>query len=123
MVGPTRAPAWGGRPRVRLGRGSLTLVDAGVWAPIRAAEDLRDALTDQPGLAAARSGGRPRALVPDLLHSVQRLAQVAEPRLLVLADQPHAPGKRVAAAPGDAGVDQGVKDLAFALPEPGHHRH
>src|SRR5258708_33339911 len=54
---------------------------------------------------------------------VQRLPEVREPAILVLADQPHAPGKRVAAAPGDASVDERVEDEPLRLAEPGHHRH
>ena len=37
-------------------------------------------------------------------------------------DQPHAPGQRVRARPGDAGVDQGVQRQPLRLPQPGHHR-
>src|SRR5580658_4309581 len=54
---------------------------------------------------------------------LQRRAQVGKPRVLVLADQSHAPGKRVAAAPGYPGLDQRVKDHALGLPQPGHHRY
>ena len=40
----------------------------------------------------------------------------------MLADQPHAPGQRVGARPGDTGVDQGVEDQPLRLAQPGHHR-
>ena len=43
-----------------------------------------------------------------------RLAQLGEPVVLVLADQAHAPGQRVGARAGDAGVDEGVEDHAAA---------
>ena len=64
----------------------------------------------------ARPGGlRSGALGPDLLHLLQGGAQVRQPRILVLADQAHAPGQRVAAAAGDPGVHQGVEDEPLRL--------
>ena len=46
-----------------------------------------------------------------------------DPLLLVVADEADAPGQGLAAAPGHAGVDQGVEHPAFRQPEAGHHRH
>ena len=50
-----------------------------------------------------------RAFAPDLLDLEECSPQVGEPAVLMLADQPDAPGERIAAAPGDAGVHQGVE--------------
>src|SRR5213075_1123099 len=42
---------------------------------------------------------------------------------LVLTDEAHAPGERVAPAASDARVDQRVEDPALRHPEAGHDRH
>lgn len=63
-----------------------------------------------------------RALVPDLLHPVDRLAEFAYPVVFVLADETNAPGQRLAAAPGDAGIDQRVEYPTFVETEAGHRR-
>src|SRR5215213_5064315 len=62
-----------------------------------------------------------RTLVAHLLHVHHRLAQLVDPLALVIADEPDAPCQRVAAAPGDAGVDQRVEHLALRQAEAGHH--
>ena len=54
----------------------------------------------------------------DLGH---RAAELAEPLLGVLADQPYAPA-RASARSGDAGLHEGVQDAALGLPQPRHHR-
>ena len=107
---------------------SRTCTSAG-WAPPTAAPD------------GAPAGGRRRAprgrggcirLDPCLpgrplgaqrVHLGHRGAQLVEPLLGVLADQPDRPGQRVGAGPGHPGVHQGVEDLALGLTQPGHHRH
>src|SRR2546429_3510893 len=73
-------------------------------------------------LLAIRGWSRVRPLRAHLLHVAQRLPQVGEPGVLVLADQAHAPGERVAAAAGHPGVHQRVEDAPLRLAEPGHHR-
>src|SRR5215471_8282484 len=73
-------------------------------------------------LPAIRGWSRVRPLRAHLLHVAQRLPQVGEPGVLVLADQPHAPGERVAAAAGHPGVHERVEDAPLRLAEPGHHR-
>src|SRR5215470_2267037 len=73
-------------------------------------------------LPAIRGWSRLRSLRAHLLYVAQRLPQVGEPGVLVLADQPHAPGQRVAAAAGHPGVHQRVEDAPLRLAEPGHHR-
>src|SRR5215470_16135680 len=73
-------------------------------------------------LPAIRGWSRARPIRAHLLHVAQRLPQVGQPRVLVLADQPHAPGKRVAAAAGHPGVHERVEDAPLRLAEPGHHR-
>src|SRR5262245_35734875 len=73
-------------------------------------------------LPAIRGWSRVRSLRAHLLYVAQRLPQVGEPGVLVLADQPHAPGQRVAAAAGHPGVHQRVEDAPLRLAEPGHHR-
>src|SRR5215472_5808990 len=62
-------------------------------------------------------------LGPHLLHAAQGAAQGGEPGVLVLPDEPHAPGERVAAAAGHAGLDEGVEHPALRLAQPGHDRH
>jgi len=52
----------------------------------------------------------------------QGLAQLVDPFALVVAHEAHAPRQRVAAAPGDPGVDERVEHLALGQPQPGHHR-
>src|SRR5215472_16030858 len=73
-------------------------------------------------LPAIRGWSRVRPLRAHLLHVAQCLPQVGEPGVLVLADQPHAPGERVAAAAGHPGVHERVEDAPLRLAEPGHHR-
>src|SRR2546430_16931176 len=73
-------------------------------------------------LLAIRGWSRVRPLRAHLLHVAQRLPQVGGPGVLVLADQPHAPRERVAAAAGHPGVHQRVEDAPLRLAEPGHHR-
>jgi len=63
-----------------------------------------------------------RSGLPDLLHLLHRLTQLAEPALGVLGHQPDAPGKRLAAATRHAGVHEGVQYGALGLAQPGHHR-
>src|ERR1700756_4735641 len=53
----------------------------------------------------------------------QRVPEVGQPAVLVLADKPNAPGERVAPAPGDPGVHERVEHEAFRLAQPGHHRY
>src|SRR5215472_11233824 len=72
-------------------------------------------------LPAIRGWSRVRPLRAHLLHMAQRLTQVREPGVLVLADQSHAPGERVAAAAGHPRVHERVEDLPLRLAEPGHH--
>src|SRR5215831_1335400 len=72
-------------------------------------------------LPAIRGWSRVRPLRAHLLHVAQRLTQVREPGVLVLADQSHAPGERVAAAAGHPRVHERVEDLPLRLAEPGHH--
>ena len=63
----------------------------------------------QPGVA-LRSGLSGRgARVPHALDVLHRLAELGDPVALVTAHEPHAPGQRLAAATGDAGVDQRVE--------------
>ena len=56
--------------------------------------------------------GTLRAELVDLAHG---LAELAEPLVGVLADEPDRPGEGVAAGAGDAGVDEGVEDEALGL--------
>ena len=62
-----------------------------------------------------RLEGRP--LGPHLLNAAQRVAQLREPRVGVLTSQPDAPGERVAAAAGNAGIHQSVEHAPFGLAE------
>src|SRR5262249_25533109 len=73
-------------------------------------------------LVAIRGWSRVRPLRAHLLHMAQRLPQAGEPGVLVLADQPHAPGERVTAAAGAPGVHERVQHAPLRLAEPGHHR-
>lgn len=67
-----------------------------------------------PGTAhALMASGRPG--LPGFLDVDQGLPQLPDPVLLVLTDQPDAPGQRVRAGTGDAGVHQGVEHPAVAL--------
>ena len=59
---------------------------------------------------------------PRLLHCGERAAQALDPVGLMLADQADAPGQRLAAAAGDARLDQRVEHAAILEPEPGHDR-
>jgi hypothetical protein len=63
------------------------------------------------------------ALLAQLVDLGHRLAQAAQPVFGVLADEAHAPGERVGARAGYAGVDEGVEHLTFALAQPRHDRH
>src|SRR5215813_2538771 len=65
---------------------------------------------------------RAGALGPNLLHVAQCVAQCGEPGVLVLPHQPHAPGERVTAAAGYAGLDEGVEHPALGLAQPRHDR-
>src|SRR5215471_17898035 len=58
----------------------------------------------------------------NLFYLAQRVAQGAEPGVLVLADQAHAPGECVAATAGHAGLHERVQHPALGLAQPGHHR-
>src|SRR5205085_217198 len=55
----------------------------------------------------------------DLGH---RLAELAEPAVGLLTDELDAPGQRLGPGLGDAGLDEGVEDLALGLAQPGHDR-
>src|SRR5215472_18711474 len=48
---------------------------------------------------------RAGALGPHLLHAAQCVTQGGEPGVLMLPDEPHAPGERVAATAGHTGLD------------------
>lgn len=61
-------------------------------------------------------------MVADFLHAVDRIAELADPVVLVLSYQADAPGQGLASAAGDTAVDQGVEDLAFLESEPCHCR-
>src|SRR5262249_60571186 len=64
----------------------------------------------------------PRPPRASLLHLAQGATQRAEPGVLVLPDQAHAPGERVAAAAGRPGIDERVEHPALGLAQPGHNR-
>src|SRR6185437_10517929 len=66
--------------------------------------------------------GHVRALRPQPVDRAHRLAQLGQPGVGVLADQPHAPGQRLRPGPGNARVDERVEHLPLRLPQPGHHR-
>ena len=78
------------------------------------------------GCRQPRHPRRPRLsrwpLVTNRLNVLHRRAQLAEPLVGVLADEPHAPLQRVGARPRDPGIDQGVEHLALRLAKAGHHR-
>src|SRR5215471_7384696 len=61
-------------------------------------------------------------LGPNLFYVAQRVPQGGEPGVLVLPHQPHAPGERIAAAAGHAGLDERVEHPALGLAQPGHDR-
>src|ERR1700742_1044617 len=63
-----------------------------------------------------------RALGADLLDPAQRVAELGQPGVAVLAGEPDAPGERVGPGAGDARVDQGVEDAPLGLAHAGHHR-
>src|SRR5260370_8027058 len=63
------------------------------------------------------------SLAAGLVDLADGVPQAFDPVRLVHADQPYAPGQRVAPAPGDTARHQRVQDRAFGHPEPGHHRH
>src|SRR5579859_2081694 len=73
-------------------------------------------------LALIHRWSRARPLGANLLHVTKCVAQRAEPGVLVLPDQADAPGKRVTAAAGHAGVDERVQHPPLRLAQPGHHR-
>ena len=60
--------------------------------------------------------------IADVLHPVDRLPELADPVVLVVTDQADAPGERLAAAAGDAAVDEGVEHLTLLEAKPGHGR-
>src|SRR5215211_1879525 len=67
---------------------------------------------------ALSGASRPMELVAgaglaNLLHPLQRLAQIPQPVVLPLGDEPDAPGQRVTPAPRDPGLDQRVEDAAL----------
>ena len=73
-----------------------------------------------------RSGRSPPVVGPLARSSstlAMAVAQLAEPLVGVLADQPDRPGQRVRAGAGHPGVDQGVQHDPLRLAQPGHHRH
>ena len=100
-----------GPPRSRAGRAVLTHG--------RAAWPVTGRLSRCPSIWSRRDRGpwpgRPRPL--------EGGAQLADPLLLVVADQADAPGQGLAAAAGHAGVDQGVEHPPFRQAQAGHHRH
>src|SRR5947207_12213211 len=59
----------------------------------------------------------------DLVHLDERVAQTLDPVGLVHPDQTHAPGERLAAAPGDAAGHERVEDRPLAHAQARHHRH
>src|ERR1700722_5468347 len=59
---------------------------------------------------------------PHLFDLLEGSTDVVDPLFLVAPYQSHAPGQRLAPAPGYARVDQGVEYLALGDPEPGHDR-
>src|SRR5690242_11362543 len=56
-----------------------------------------------------------RPLAAEGLHRAEGVAQLGQPGLAVLADQLDAPGQRLRAGPGHAGVHQGVEHLPLGL--------
>src|SRR5437870_3168914 len=72
------------------------------------------------GTIALRPRSVLRTFLPDLLHLLERLAEIRQPFLLPLRDQSDAPGERVAARTRDPGIDQRVQNLSLGHPEPRH---
>src|SRR5260370_34281150 len=58
---------------------------------------------------------------PDLLDPAQRFPQLSQPGVLMLPDQPDAPGQSITAAAGPPRVHEEVEHPALSLAEPGHH--
>src|ERR1022692_4429573 len=63
------------------------------------------------------------AFGPDLFDPAQRLPELSQPGVLVLAGQPDAPARRIPAAGAPPGAHQRVEPPPLGLAEPGHHRH
>jgi hypothetical protein len=67
-------------------------------------------LADLSGL---RGTVRARALGPHLFHTGKGAAELVDPLGFIPADELDAPGKSLAPAPGDTGIDEGVENLAL----------
>ena len=74
------------------------------------------------GVAVGGPSGR-GARLPHTLDVLHRLAELGDPVALVTAHQPDAPGQRLAAAPGDAGIDERVEHEPLGHPQARHGRH
>src|SRR5258706_470196 len=61
--------------------------------------------------------------LPGLLDVGQGVAELADPLALVAVDETHAPRQGLAAAAGDAGVDERVEHGALGVAQPRHHGH
>ena len=112
---------WPASPPPRSSRiaGSATLTDGRV-------EPGDERASNRPGrcwrawLSRLLSGRGPSSRTFSTWTSASR--SCVDPVALVLADEPDAPGQRLAAAAGDAGVDEGVEHPALGHPQPGHDR-
>ena len=68
------------------------------------------------GRLATRSGAA------DLVDLLERLTEIAEPLVLLLGDELHAPRQRLATAAGDAAGDERVEHPPLVEAQPGHDR-
>src|ERR1700739_109771 len=80
------------------------------------------ALPERLVRCALRSGRPLRALRADFLDPAQRVAELGQPGVRVLAGQPDAPGESIGPGAGDARVYQGVEYPPLRLAESGHNR-